>query len=288
MATLVIGGTGNIGGLAVAGLLDRGEKVTVMTRTADKIASLPGEVSGVVGNLADPPSLRKVLEGIDNVFLVTAVHPDEARHGQNGVHAAKKAGVKRVVYLSVALPADSHHIPHFASKITVENALRESGMAFTVLRPNNFFQNDFWYKDAMMQFGLYPQPIGMTGVWRVDSRDVADAAVSALTESGHEKKIYSLHGPDNLTGRDCAAIWGKHLGSEINYMGDDLDKWSEAASASMPAWMVHDFRIMYDYFQKSGFKPAAGDAAEAERVLHHKARSFDAFCAETAAVWKQK
>lgn len=287
MATLVIGGTGNVGSLAVSKLLEMGEKVAVMTRTADRIATLPGEVVGVVGNLADPPSLRKAFEGIDCVFLITAVHPDEARHGQNGVHAAKKAGVKKIVYLSVALPADSHHIPHFASKIPVENAIRESGIAFTILRPNNFFQNDLWYKDAMMQFGLYPQPLGMKGVYRVDSRDVADAAVNALTESGHDKKIYNLHGPDALTGRDCAAIWGRQLGSEVNYMGDDLDKWSEAAGASMPAWMVHDFRIMYDFFQKSGFKPEGNDALEAEKVLHHKPRSFESFCAEMAAIWKQ-
>jgi nucleoside-diphosphate-sugar epimerase len=140
----------------------------------------------------------------------------------------------------------------------------------------------------MMQFGVYPQPIGMKGIWRVDSRDVADAAANALTEVGHQMKIYNLNGPENLTGRDCARIWGSHLGTEINYMGDDLDKWSEAAAASMPAWMVHDLRIMYDYFQKKGFKPDGNDAVEAQKILHHQPRNFDSFCSETAAVWKQK
>jgi uncharacterized protein YbjT (DUF2867 family) len=142
MATLVIGGTGNIGSLTVSNLLEKGEKVTVMTRSADRITSLPGAVSGVVGNLADPPSLTKAFDGIDKVFLITAMHPDEARHGQNGVRAAKKAGVKMIVYLSGCMPEDSHHIPHFASKIPIENAIRESGIAFTILRPNDFFQND--------------------------------------------------------------------------------------------------------------------------------------------------
>lgn len=288
MATLVIGGTGNVGGLTASNLLEKGEKVTVMTRTADKIASLPGAVKGVVGNLADPPSLRKAFEGIENLFLITAVHPDEARHGQNGVHAAKKAGVKKIVYLSVALPADSHHIPHFASKIPIENAIRESGIGFTILRPNNFFQNDLMFKDAIMQFGLYPQPLGMKGVSRVDSRDIADAAANALTEDGHDKKIYNLHGPESLTARDCARIWGHHLGSEVNYMGDDLDKWSEAAAANMPAWMVYDYRIMYEYFQKNGFKPMGNDAVEAEKVLHHPPRNFDSFCSGIAAIWRQK
>lgn len=286
MAILVIGGTGTVGSQTVQNLLEKGEKVCVMTRSAEKAASLPAGVSGVVGNLSDPPSLTKAFVGIEKVFLITPVHPDESVHGQNAVRAAKKAGVKKIVYLSVVMPPDSDVIPHFASKVPVENAIKESGMAYTILRPDNFFQNDFWYKDVMLEYGLYPQPLGAKGINRVDIRDIADAATNALVESGFEGKTINLHGPDALTGKDCAFIWGKHLGTEINYMGDDLAKWSESASASLPAWMVHDFRIMYDYFQKKGMKPDGNDAVEAEKILHHKPRTFDAFCAESAAGWK--
>ncbi len=286
MSILVIGGTGTVGGQTVQNLLERGEKVCVMTRSAEKSASLPAGVSGVVGNLSDPPSLMKAFSSIEKVFLITPVHPDEAVQGQNAVRAAKKAGVKKMVYLSVVMSPDSDIIPHFASKVPVENAVKGSGMVFTIIRPNNFFQNDYWYKDVMLEYGLYPQPLGAKGIYRVDVRDVADAATNALVEGGFEGKTVSLHGPDALTGKDCARIWGQHLGTEINYMGDDLDKWSESASASLPAWMVHDFRIMYDFFQKKGLKPEPADIAEAEKILHHKPRTFDAFCAESAESWK--
>ncbi|MBK7091182.1 MAG: NmrA family NAD(P)-binding protein [bacterium] len=286
MSIFIVGGTGTVGTQALLNLLEAGEKVSVMTRSAERAASLPSGVNGVVGNLSDPPSLTKAFSGIEKLFLITPVHPDEAVHGQNAVRAAKKAGVKKIVYLSVVLPPDSTHIPHFASKIPIENAIRESGIAFTIIRPNNFYQNDFWYKDVMLEYGLYPQPIGSTGIYRVDVRDVADAATNALTERGFEGKTINLNGPDALTGKECARIWSEHLGTEINYMGDDLNKWSESASASLPAWMVHDFRIMYDYFQKKGLKPEPADIVEAEKILHHKPRAFSAFCAECAEIWK--
>ncbi len=286
MSILVIGGTGTVGSQTVQNLLEKGEKVCVMTRLAEKAASLPAGVSGVVGNLSDPPSLMKAFGGVEKVFLITPVHPDEAMHGQNAVRAAKKAGVRKIVYLSVVMPPGSDVIPHFASKVPIENAIKDSGMAYTIIRPSGFFQNDHWYKDVMLEYGLYPQPLGAKGIYRVDIRDIADAATNALIESGFEGKTINLHGPDALTGKDCARIWGKHLGTEINYMGDDLDKWSESASASMPAWLVHDLRIMYDYFQKKGLKPEAADIIEAEKILHHKPRTFESFCAESAESWK--
>lgn len=288
MAILVVGGTGLVGSQIVSNLLDKGESVVVMTRSKEKAASAPANYKIVVGDLADPPSLLRVFEGIDKVMLITIVHPDETAHGLNGVKAAKKAGIRFISYLSVLMPPDSTHIPHFASKIPIENAIRESGIPFTILRPNNFFQNDYYFKDVMLQYGIYPQPIGATGVSRVDIRDVAEIGANALAENNAEGQTVNISGLDSLTGKSCAATWSKHLGTEINYMGDDLDKWAESASASMPSWMVYDFRIMYDYFQKRGFKSTPADNDNLKRLLRREPRSMDEFCSETARAWKEQ
>lgn len=286
MATLVIGGTGRIGSLIVSGLLDRGEAVTVLTRSAERAATAPAGVQAVVGNLADPPSLQGVFSGCDKLMLITASHPDETVHGQNAVRAARKAGVRKIVYSSVIMPPGSQVIPNFASKIPVEKAVRESGAPFTILRPSSFFQNDLWYKDAMLHFGVYPQPLGPLGLPRIDIRDIADAAVNALLSSTLDGKTINLCSPDNLNGKDIARIWSVQLGTEVNYMGDDLDQWAQAAAQSMPGWMVHDLRIMYGFFQKNLFKIEAREAVEVESAIGHPPRRFADFVEETAAAWE--
>ena len=70
------------------------------------------------------------------------------------------------------------------------NALYEGIISFTILRANNFYQNDIWFKDALLQHGVYPQPIGNAGVSRVDVRDISDAAAIALTTNAHEGEMY--------------------------------------------------------------------------------------------------
>ncbi len=287
MSILVIGGTGTVGSQIVSRLLDRGAQVQVMTHSAGKLATLPSGVEGAVADLADPPSLRRAFEGVENLVLITAVHPDETARGQFAVRAAKKAGIKKIVNMSVVMPPGSERIPHFASKIPIEQAIKDSGVAYTILRPNNFFQNDLLLKEAIVKYGVYPQPIGSAGSNRVDIRDIAEAAVNSLLESGHEGKTYNLHGPDALTGKGVATVYTRHLGSEVNYGGDDLDSWEEQVSRTLPAWMVHDLRIMYQFFQDHGLRAEQSEIAKSEPVRHHPPRSFDAFVAETVSLWKQ-
>lgn len=286
MATLVIGGTGRVGSLIVSSLLDRGEAVTLLTRSAERAATAPAGAQAVVGNLADPPSLQGIFSGCDKLMLITASHPDETVHGQNAVRAAKKAGVRKIVYSSVIMPPGSQVIPNFAAKIPIETAVRESGVPFTILRPSSFFQNDLWYQDAMLQFGVYPQPIGPLGLPRIDIRDIADAAVNALLSTKLDGKTINLCCPDILNGKDTARIWSEHLRTEVNYMGDDLDQWGQAAAQFMPGWMVHDLKIMYGFFQKNHFKIEAREVADAESAIGHSPRRYPDFVTETAAVWR--
>src|SRR6202040_3723317 len=88
----------------------------------------------------------------------------------------------------------------------------KSGMQWTIVRPNNFYQNDFWFKEAMLNYGIYPQPLGSAGVSRVDVRDIGEVAVLALTTDGHNGKIYNLVGPEPVTGESTAAEWSRALG----------------------------------------------------------------------------
>src|SRR5262245_5554844 len=141
MEFLVIGGTGTVGGEVVRGLLGRGDRVRVLTRSAAKVRSLPAGAEGVVGDLADSLSLRKPLDGVDGVFLATPLDPEESERGLAAVEAVRAARVGRLVYMSVHKVVEGAQIPHFGSKLPIEKAVRGLGLPFTILRPNNFFQN---------------------------------------------------------------------------------------------------------------------------------------------------
>ena len=288
MKTLVIGGTGKVGSMVVAGLLKQGAMVRVMSHSPDKLKKLPTGVEGYRADLDDPDTLPAAFVGFDRVFLLNTVGPNETEEGLSAVSAAKAARVKKIVYMSVAMPAGSEIIPHFRSKLPVEKAVRESGIAYTILRPNNFFQNDLWLKDAIMQHGVYPLPIGRKGLNRVDVRDIADCAINALTRSGHEGLTYEVHGPDILTGEGIAGIYTKHLGREVRYAGDDIEAWAERSKGTMPEFMIPEMRIMYRFFQDNGMIASKEELEKTEKLLGRKPRIFEDFVKEIAPEWRGK
>jgi len=148
---LVTGGTGLVGSHVVRRLLSTGERVRVITRDAGKAATLPAGAEGVVADLDVPGSLEPAFSGMDTLFLCLAGGPTETAQGLAAVEAAKKAKIGRIVYLSVHMLHQRMSIPLFASKAPVETAVRESGLGWTILRPNHFFQNDLRHKVAMLE-----------------------------------------------------------------------------------------------------------------------------------------
>ncbi len=285
MSYLVLGGTGTVGSAVVRKLLGRREEVRVVTRSTEKGAALPPGATAVVGDLQDPATFAHMFDGAERIFLLNGVVPTELQEGLAAVNEARRVRASRVVYLSVHNADKAPHIPHFASKVGIERALAASGVPFTILRPNNFYQNDYWYRDAVLQYGVYPQPLGRAGTSRVDVRDIADAAVNALTGSGHEGKTYALVGPDAWTGENTAAAYAAALGRAVRYAGDDLDEWSRQALQMLPAWMVYDFRLMYAYFQAHGLRATPRDLEETRAIVGGAPRGFGDFVKETVAQW---
>ncbi len=283
MKVLVLGGTGTVGSQVARDLRARGVEVLVLTRDPKK--PLPPGAKAVAGDLLDPATIRTAFLGMDGVFLLNAVSATECYEGLMAVNGARMAGVKKVVYLSVQDVDKAPHLPHFGAKLPVEAALKASGLAFTILRPNNFFQNDTRYKDVMLAYGAYPQPFGDVGLSRVDVRDIAEAAAIALTTGAADGETVNLVGPDVLTATATAATWGGVLGRKIAYGGNDLDAWEKQSLAFLPAWMVFDFRLMYAFFQEKGLKASPEDLARLTALLGHPPRRFEEFAAETARSW---
>lgn len=285
MKILVIGGTGTVGSQVVRELLVRNVEVSVLTRSADKVRTLPAGARAVTGDLLDPSTVRSVFRGVDGVFMLNAVSTTETHEGLMAVNGLRMAGIKRLVYMSVHNVDQAPHLPHFGAKLPIETAIKASDIPFTILRPNNFFQNDYWFKDVLLSYGVYPQPMGDIGLSRVDVRDIAEAAAVALTTSAHEGQTYNLVGPHAYTGKETADVWSRALARTITYGGNDLDAWEKQSLQFQPAWMVFDFRLMYELFQAKGLKATPVDIELQTKLIGHAPRSFEDFAAETAKMW---
>lgn len=291
MNVLVIGGTGTVGSEVVTRLLDAQngtDTIRIMTRSTDKVETLPEGAEGVIGDLKEKDSLPRAFRGVDRVFFVTTpASGAEEETGLNAVAAAVGVDVEKIVYMSVHRADDAMEIPHFREKVAVEDAVKESGIEYTILRPNIFYQNDFWFEEPVTEHGAYSQPIGNVGLHGVDVRDVAAAAVRALFADKFNGQTYSIVGPELITGNEVARLYSKHLDTTVRYTGDDLDQWMAQQKQFLPDWLVDDLSIMYDHFLKHGLKATADDHAQTQEILGRAPRSYEPFVREVAAQWTQ-
>jgi uncharacterized protein YbjT (DUF2867 family) len=288
MKILVTGGTGNVGAAVVKELLKRGAKVRVLARKQPEEGKLPAGVEVAIGDLLDPVSVQKALDGADKLYLVNAVVPDELTQGLIAYGLAKRLKLKHIVYHSVFRVEHFKDVPHFASKLAIENALREFDVPFTVIRPNYFFQNDATLRDPLTKAGIYPIPLGRVGVSAVDIRDIAEATAITLTSEGHCGKTYNLNGPEVLSGPKMASIWSGLLGKEIRYSGDDLDAFEEQMRRRAPSWSAFDIRMMFQGYLERGFVAEAGDVLTLTDLLGHPPRGYQGFARETALNWQEQ
>jgi uncharacterized protein YbjT (DUF2867 family) len=285
MKILVTGGTGHVGSEVVKELQKRKADVRLLVRKQETPA--PEGVQVMVGDLLDPVSVERALHGVDKLYLLNAVTPDELTQGLIAYDLARKLKLKHIVYHSVFRVEHFRDVPHFASKLAIESALREFDVPFTVIRPNYFFQNDASLKDPLTKAGIYPMPLGTVGISAVDIRDIAEATAIALTSDGHLGKTYNLNGPEVLSGPEVASIWSGLLGREIRYPGDNMDAFEEQMREHAPSWSAFDIRMMFQGYLERGFVSERGDLETLTKLLGHSPRRYEDFARQTTLAWQQ-
>ena len=246
----------------------------------------PLGVEMVVGDLLDPVSIDKALQGVDKLYLLNAVTPDELTQGLIAYDLAKKRRLSQVVYHSVFRVEHFKDVPHFASKLAIESAIREFDVPFTIIRPNYFFQNDASFKDILTKMSVYPNPLGLVGISAVDIRDIAEATAITLMSDKHFGRTYNVNGPVILSGPKAASIWSQVLGKEIKYAGDNLNIFEEQMRKHAPAWAAFDIRMMFQGYLERGFVAENDDAAILTKLLGHEPRAYEDFANETMREWQ--
>jgi len=288
MAILVTGASGLIGSQVLSFLKPDAVEIRALTRSPET-ANFPAGVTAVKGDLSDVEGFRAALEGVSTLFLLGPNVADESTQVLLALNAARDAGVKGVVYLSVYKAGEFADLPHFASKAAVERMIEAYDLPVTVLRPAFFMQNDVRLRQALTTYDVYGMPIGKRGISMVDIRDIGEAAAKELmrreeADGPLPRVAYDLVGPDALTGDDLATLWSEILDRPIAF-GDDLEAFEQNLKPFAPAWYVYDLKLMMRRYQLQGAIASSAEVARMETLLGHPARTYRAFAEELAASW---
>lgn len=215
---VVTGATGAVGRQVARLLAARGSgpaAPTLFVRDPDKAAALGLAGTVVQGDYQDRDRLRETLEGADAVFVVTA-NPLRPEDDENILAAARAGGVRHAVKLSwlgVADPGADDLVARW--NLRSEQALRESGLSWTVLRIRTPMSNALAWAPSIREHGVVRSLGGDARTACVDPRDVAEVAVRALTEPEHASQVYALTGPQALSPREQTDILSEVLGRRL-------------------------------------------------------------------------
>ena len=235
---LVTGVTGTIGRDIAKRLSEGGVSVRAGVRDKAKARKQFGaDIALVPFDFENEKTFSEALEGVEKVFLLPPLLPNQLEVMNTFVDAAKNAGIRHIVKLSAIGIDDETQSTAIKWHGASERHIRESGVAFTFLRPNSFMQNFITYFPP--RNGAMYLPWGNGTASFVDTRDIANAAAKALTSDGHGGRIYTLTGPATLGIAEVALILSEVAGREFKYV--DVP---EAAArdgmlqAGVPPWQV--------------------------------------------------
>ena len=279
---LVTGPTGKVGQALIDALLAKGAAFKALARSDASAKALEAKGVAVVrGDLAD---FGPALKGIDTLFLLSS-SADPYASEAGAVAAAKAAGVTKVVKLSaIGAHADSVN-PFLRGHARVERLLEEGGLAWTSVRPSFFMQNWVLYNAPAIKAG---QPVyanaGTAKLGWVDVRDIADVIVAALTQPGHEGRVYELTGPEPLSYGDVAAKLTKLLGREVSYVPvPDEAAYQGMTGMGFPADYAWALTTLNQLVRRG---LADVSTQTVQLVAGHAPRTLDAFLAESKAAFQ--
>lgn len=238
LSVLVTGGTGQVGRALVQQLNHNGSRVRVVTRTPER-ADMPPGVEVLQGDLTDSASLVPALGGIDALFLWPA-----ADHGAAAIDAARHADVRRVVLLSSLSVEDFADTPIAAFHIRAEEAVQQSGMAWTILRPGVFASNALEWAPAIRAGKAVCVPFPDTPIVPIDPQDIASVAYRALTTEGAAGQTYAMTGPAAITPRQQVATIAEALGRHVECVELDLVAMRDAMAGNVPQELIDSMEAL--------------------------------------------
>jgi uncharacterized protein YbjT (DUF2867 family) len=269
MTILVLGGTGKTGRRLVSSLRDQGRTV--------RAASRSGQTRF---DWSDQDTWAAAVAGAKAVYLIAPADPALA---EIFVKQATEAGVRRFVALS-GRSIDKFPAEFFRGMSSAEQAVRDSGAEWTIIRPNNFNQNfseDLWWEP--LRAGRLTLPVGAVPEPFVDAQDIADVAAVLLTSDGHHGKVYDLSGPRAITFEAAVATIAKAAGRDLRYVEVTPEQYrTELLDLGASEDDAAELNALFDGM-RAGYYAEPADGVQ--RVLGREPTDFDTYVAKAVGAW---
>ncbi|MGH7475301.1 MAG: SDR family oxidoreductase [Longimicrobiales bacterium] len=283
MVITVTGSTGTIGSELVRLLSDAGAPTRAVFRNTRGIRPLSGVV-WLQADLRDAALLEPALAGTTRLFLLTDNTPGFGRLQIAVLRAAESLGVEHVVKLS-ALGASNHSNSTIAREHwEVEQALQQSAMTWTILRPHAFMQN--WLGDvaeSVRAERIIYSPIGDGRVPFIDTRDIAAVAAEALLHpDAHTNAKYFLTGGEAVGYAELAAALSEVTGADVRYQPIAMPEARARLEARGVPPPTIDATLAIAAYQKAG-GPTAKVSDRLARILDWPPRTIRDFARDHAS-----
>ncbi|MER5941234.1 NAD(P)H-binding protein [Streptomyces sp. NPDC001928] len=274
---VVTGATGNVGRPLVRALVEAGEQVTAVSRRISAHDVPAGTTRHHQADLTEPAGLEAALDGAKALFLLTSGDFMGAGGDLGAVlDVVRGSGVRRVVLLSSQGVGTGDH------PSLLEDAVKASGLEWTMLRPGGFHSNALQWADLVRARREVAAPFGDTALPTVDPADIAQVAAAALREPGHAGEVYELTGPAPVTPREQTAAIEAALGEAVRFVELTRAQAREHMLRAMPEPVVESTLDML------GAPPEAlrRVSPDVERVLGRPARPFADWAGRNAGAFK--
>jgi uncharacterized protein YbjT (DUF2867 family) len=283
---LVTGASGTIGRATVNALLKcSGVTIRAGVRTAIKAEVL--EKRGAVPvdlEWGNTDKLAAAVKGVDKIFLLTPLTSNQVEIGKQLIDAAKAAKVSHIVKLSAIGCELESGIQLGRWHRAIEKHLEASGIAYTFLRPNNFFENFLYYYPPAAD-GVISLPFGDGMVSWIDGADLGEAAAITLTQEGHLNKSYTLTGAEALGIAEITEILAEVSGNKIRYIDVPESTARDGMRRSgAPEWMI-DAMLELHAINKAGY--ASAISGDLKSLLGRPPKTFKEFAWANAEKFKR-
>lgn len=283
---LVTGATGTVSTALLGALKDKpGLRVRALVRDPAKGQALKGDgIEVATGDLEEPDTLPEAFDGVDVLWLLTPASALEPSMGSNAVMAAKQAKVKHIVRNS-AIKA-GHDAPNRNGRLhaQVEDAVKASGIPWTILRPHYYMQNLLSSASSVASDGMLYMNLGQGRVGTMDGRDVGVFAAKVIEHPDrHAGKTYNPTGPESIDMAEAAETLSRVLGKQVKYVALPQDAAQQAMLGfGLSRWFVGN---VCDYGR--AYSEGWGDFVTNDfmAVTGHEARSFEQFATDFAPVF---
>lgn len=219
----VTGAYGYSGQYIARRLLDEGQTVVTLTNSPDRGNPFGDRIKAFPFHFDEPEVLAEQLEGVAVLYNTYWVrfnhrlfkHADAVQNTLALFKAARKAGVQRIVHVSITNPSAESHLEYFRGKAILENALIESGMSYAILRPAVLFgkedvliNNIAWALRRLPVFGVFGD-----GCYRLQPIHVDDLASLAVEQGrNRENVVINAIGPETFSYRELVMRIGQLIG----------------------------------------------------------------------------